>query len=433
MEKETKYLIILFFLVFYTLLLGGIHYNVQLIFYFILLIIFIFYLNKIQLFELFRGRNLLFLLFLVSNLLFGLYVAVFEKDFQYVYSIYEKSYFISQNIRYFLYFVYYLFLIWLMKQNTIINNLKIFNYLYFIHVILGLSQHILSKFNLFQAFSQKYGYREIFIFSGHRIDGFAAEATGYAAVLIILFFCRLMYVHLLKRNVIWIEYIIFLYLLIYTFSRGAWLSLIFAIIIAKILTMKINVKIPIKKMISTTIVSLIIVTIYTFIQNNDAMASQVSEQLTNFYLSEAQDKNYTNEFYSRPRLFSLAYEAFMDSPLFGIGTGNFHKYVSWDYGVFNTWGAINDYLQIIAENGIVGIILYTSFIFYPYVWFILKKKLMYDRKIIFLVFIINLMVLFLGNSINNALNPIFWFSNSLLYYILINQKELKPITNLRGQ
>ena len=56
---------------------------------------------------------------------------------------------------------------------------------------------------------------------------------------------------------------------------------------------------------------------------------------------------------------------FFGKPLFGVGWGNFMSYTTRLLG--NSWNAHNMYLQLLCEDGIVGALIFFSFIISIYV------------------------------------------------------------------
>ncbi|PFD99355.1 O-antigen ligase family protein [Priestia megaterium] len=416
--KSRRHSMILFFLVLYTMIFGSIMYKSLFFFYGILLLITIFFFMKSKnLILLINKRNIIFFLLVYLNILIGMLYILINKDNDYIINFYEKSYFIHQNFRYFLFLIYSLFIVYLLLQNDIVYNFRILSRLYYIHLSIGLLQHICAIFNVLPTFSQKYGYREFYVFSGYRVDGFSLEATGYASVLISLFICKLIYNHLINKKVSFLTYFSFLYLLLYTFSRGAWVSLLIGLILSYFLFYRKEKKMRISYLFTWYLLILgISVLLVCFFSN----ISQALDDLKSFYLVEFQDENYSQYEFSRPRLFALSFEAFYTNPLFGVGSGNLHKFISWKYNQYGTWGAINEYIQVLSENGIVGLILFMIFILAPIVQsFILKIKISVEHyKIFILIVTLYISNLALGFTINLLYNPIFWFSNSLIVYIL---------------
>lgn len=386
---------------------------------FILLIISLRYLAKYGMGNFLRGKNLVFLLFILINVVVGFIASVLGNDYEYISSLSEKSYFLNQNMRYLIFLIFSLYLVEELKINGMSTNLKILNNIYLIQLLIGITQHLMSIFNIYTFFSQKYGYRELFILSGYRIDGFSLEATGYGSTLFILFLCRNIYMVNNNKRIHFLEYSLVFYLILYTFSRGVWLGILFSMIIIILLNSLLKIQISLKKIIIFCIAIITISCIYLINIYVGSFLRNLTESITQFYSIEFTDPSYVDQTFARPRLFNLAIESFLSSPIFGIGTGNYHKYVSWEFGEFNTWGAINDYLQILSENGIVGIILYLCFLIIPIIIYVNEKiKCLGNSRIIDLGFAIYIFNLILGISINNLLNPTFWISMSIYLYII---------------
>jgi len=68
-----------------------------------------------------------------------------------------------------------------------------------------------------------------------------------------------------------------------------------------------------------------------------------------------------SSFLERQRLFKDAVTAFITHPIFGVGPDNFSIW-RWESLGLHGMGAHNVYLQTAAEEGIVGVILYTTFL-----------------------------------------------------------------------
>lgn len=69
----------------------------------------------------------------------------------------------------------------------------------------------------------------------------------------------------------------------------------------------------------------------------------------------------------RMRLWERAFNLFREHPVFGIGWGRFREHLTDTYNVLNEGqlsNAHNNYLQLLCETGVVGLILYTGPLFY---------------------------------------------------------------------
>ncbi|MEM6685397.1 MAG: O-antigen ligase family protein, partial [Bacteroidota bacterium] len=90
-------------------------------------------------------------------------------------------------------------------------------------------------------------------------------------------------------------------------------------------------------------------------------------------------------------LWGIALENFKKSPLLGIGFGNYkaagkeeyHKYLKKPTGAFsNPRRAHSDFLEKLAETGILGFLLYVSLFILPFIWFVklIRKEKNYQTQ-----------------------------------------------------
>jgi len=105
----------------------------------------------------------------------------------------------------------------------------------------------------------------------------------------------------------------------------------------------------------------------------------------------------------RPEIFIAAFRMFAEFPLMGLGQGDFYRLSAmpeFSYSPFltvtlNGENSHNYFIQVLAENGLIGFGLFCLFIFYP-IAFIKNKKLILPATI-------GLCSLFLGNLYSHSL------------------------------
>lgn len=136
----------------------------------------------------------------------------------------------------------------------------------------------------------------------------------------------------------------------------------------------------------------------------------------------------------RLNFYSTAVESITQNPFLGIGVGNWKvtsiKYsrdIISEYRV--PYFVHNDFLQVTAEIGILGGLLYTFFILYPFIislFHALKKKIFDHYFLIFLIMSIYVIDSMLNFPMERPMNVIFLFFSVSLFY---NLNDNKPISN----
>jgi len=133
----------------------------------------------------------------------------------------------------------------------------------------------------------------------------------------------------------------------------------------------------------------------------------------------------------RLRFYSAAINSITKNPLLGIGLGNW-KFVSIKYDqkemadYIVPYYAHNDFLQIGAEIGIIGMLVYIYFLFNPFI--ILFKKIYSNKEsFIDLILFVMLVVYLIDSTLNFPINrPI---SHVFLFFLIVvfqeNQNKLK--------
>ena len=168
--------------------------------------------------------------------------------------------------------------------------------------------------------------------------------------------------------------------------------------------------------------------IISYQQFNDKNASDVIVER----FSTITDPGSDDSVKERLNFYSTAVESISMNPLFGIGVGNwkivsikYSKDIIKEYRV--PYFAHNDFLQITAEIGIIGGILYIFFIFYPFLisaLYTLKNKKFDQYFLIFLIlggYIVDSMLNF---PMDRPMIVIFLFFTFSLFYDLEKNKMI---------
>jgi len=195
-------------------------------------------------------------------------------------------------------------------------------------------------------------------------------------------------------------------------SRGPLLALGFSITIYMLLTPG-NVKI---KIYSIIFISIIIVVIY------NTFNFKGLERIQGFFEGNWGDENAL----CRLSYYSTAWKCFLDSPLFGIGTGGFSNLISYrDEKLYPH----NIFLEIAAENGIIGLLIFVGFLLCTIIIaysLLYKIKLGYETKEIILIslslFLFGLIASFFSGDITG--NQYIWYGSVIIWgQYLANRKK----------
>ena len=227
--------------------------------------------------------------------------------------------------------------------------------------------------------------------------------------------------------------LVFLYLMIFMTSlslfflltRGAFIA--FTLITGIIFIYKL---IKEQKIVIAKIGISIIVLLISFQVANNIIDSKDSNVIVERVSSIKLD-NSDESINQRVRFYSAAINSITKNPLLGIGVGNW-KFVSIKYDqkemdeYIVPYYAHNDWLQIGAEIGIIGMLVYIYFLFNPFI--ILFKKI-YSKKESFIdvILFVMLVVYLIDSTLNFPINrPI---SHVFLFFLIVvfqeNQNKLK--------
>ncbi|MBU1870518.1 O-antigen ligase family protein, partial [Patescibacteria group bacterium] len=192
-------------------------------------------------------------------------------------------------------------------------------------------------------------------------------------------------------------------LLLFTYSRGAWLCLFIILFLLSFLKYR-------KKLITSLIILLFLSSSVLFIDNWSQKNYNYSF-LYNFSLTRriAEITNFnprTSSFLWRIELWKDMADVFWQKPIFGHGIGSFEKEVLKKRGFYaGSYEAHNDYLCIAVELGIIGLASYLSLIliFLKNIIKIYKKTTDKNFKLLYLMFFCLSISLFSVNFSENIL------------------------------
>lgn len=258
-----------------------------------------------------------------------------------------------------------------------------------------------------------------------RSSSFAANPMSLAGFLVIV--TPIIFVEVLnnKKNIPKSISIILLFIslvaLIVNATRGAWVSLV--IVIPMLMILLNNIKTS-KKIIYCILPFIIVISI---IFNNELIEKRVDSIVDLNNQSNAE----------RILLWKSSYNMFLDNPIFGVGIGMFknkyqNEYILPEAKIRYLGHAHNNFIHILAENGIVGLTMFINMIIILFIDFIKKW---YRTKVISCVMFIGAFFGFLIQGLteynfgNSAVVKLFWLilalsiKDYILYMELISKGE----------
>jgi len=242
--------------------------------------------------------------------------------------------------------------------------------------------------------------------TGERFGSLVGNSIKFSRVLgvvILLLIYKIRYSNN-KMKIILIACLPFLFLpMLVSGSRGPMLALGSAIALYMLLTPG-NVKI---KIYSIAIISISIILIYNF---SDFKGM---ERIKGFFEGDVGDGGTT----ARLDFYSVAWNTFLDSPLFGIGTGGFGYITT---GSDTRHYPHNIFLEVAAENGIIGLSIMGGFLFTTiFIVYFLLFKIDIDYESKELIYIsITLLLFALVASLTSgdiAGNQYVWFGSAMIW------------------
>ena len=320
-----------------------------------------------------------------------------------------------------------------------------------ISCLYGIYQFIGSIYNLpFTAIFSGHNNEEIFLFGIRRLEGMFFEPGPHARyllpVMIITFSIILekfdhRFFNLpprLYKPIFIMAFCLINFVLYMTFSPIAYIGPAIALIVFALINFNPNNFAKPRFLVKTFVSLLIIVVIGGFSLN--AISSEL-----NFDVIEYIPKKTAQSLFEIDPLMMwnpddrairnyVGVKMFKDHPIFGVGTGNaiyhYYKYATFTAFIplFDKQGVIHTYLNMLAENGVIGLILLLIVIGYPIVLFVKNKKVIYasNQKFItqgfFIAYITTILVAFQTSL--NFFELMFWF----LYVPLVRLSSIKYIS-----
>jgi len=255
---------------------------------------------------------------------------------------------------------------------------------------------------------------------------FAAE---YLAAIIPYAIFLILIVRKKKKKILYLfALMFFLFHLFLTFTRASWMAFFFSAVLSFLLLKKIKLNYKI-----LTIIGLIFITVFP---------SVIFSDTTGFTRGSVR---------SRMLIWKGTLLMIKNNPVLGVGTGNFEiAYPFWSAGredVFRPLGARvanahNDYLEIAAENGIIGLLFFLFLVFTIFkVTFLNLKRGSPEEKLI-TVFVFSSLIAILVNSfaafpLKNPSVILYFYLNLAFLSILYNgiypvkPKEIK-VFSIKG-
>lgn len=324
-----------------------------------------------------------------------------------------------------------------------------------------------SFYGIYQFIGYKLGWPATAIFSGHdghditlmglrRIEGLFYEPGPHAtflAPLLVIFVFQLLKpdskIALFNKPLTIFVVVLFSIILPLTFSPIAYISPFIAVGVFFILNLKLIFSK--KKAIIYFSTFIIISTIFIFVSygaifsNKSQSNSLVS--IKNYIVKKVLYQSFITD---DPMILAnpderatrnlAGYNMFKKHPIFGVGVGNaiFHFYANipkFDKSVHkivdvNSNGVINVYFNILAETGIVGLLLFLLFLYYPVFLYIKNiKHIENSENKIPVQAILTAYIVFLAVPMHTYLcfwSPTFWIYNILLIRIItitINEQK----------
>lgn len=314
---------------------------------------------------------------------------------------------IKYIILYFIIIMFYLtgrFLMLKLEINHIEKNMSITG---FIGVIISLSYYLMgiiaSGMNFYGGNIDYFGLtidRSI-----PRLTGAASNDPNILAFYFTLYFFFV--ITNLKNRMNKAGFLLVSLVIILTFSRGAYLSIAFGLIILFLTSNSIRLKIK----------AIIITIIFVFVLY--LIGDKMPFNPINYVISRFA-KLFTDGGSGRLEIWSNAINTFLDNPIIGIGINSVREYNHENYmrGMY----IHNSFLEVLVETGIFGFVVYLSF------WVLIIReannltKIQKNTKYI----LVTLLALFLQMNLLSVLyNEIFYFVVILLFRYSFEYKRKK--------
>jgi putative inorganic carbon (hco3(-)) transporter len=272
-------------------------------------------------------------------------------------------------------------------------------------------------------------------------------AYGAALAMIIPVIIGLLFLKeysLVQRMLTLIVLVMLIIALIFSYSRAAWLSMLFAITMFLIVIFKIKFRTLIVIIASTIVVILLFWTqVYMKLEKNrQDTSSDFSKQIQSV-------TNVSTDASNRERLnrWSCAIRMFKQRPVYGWGPGTYmFKYAPFQYSnertvISTNFGdlgnAHSEYLGPLAESGVIGSLSFIAIVLATiyYAMRVYRKTTRKNEKVIILSVLIGLISYYIHGFLNNfldtdKLSALFWGYTAIIVAIDIRLKkemaEAKP-------
>jgi len=222
---------------------------------------------------------------------------------------------------------------------------------------------------------------------------------------------------------------IYLIVFILTISRGAYIALISGIIFLIIFLWRSFTK--------EKIIGSILVTVASIAIALTMIGSVSSEALANFFSHNAELAKKPSEqgFSTAHRLttFELGFQAFKEKPIFGLGPSNYGEYFNEhikEEVLKNRYQTVaNEYIELLAENGILGLVSFLIFLFSLF-YFGIKSYLKQKeniKKFLLIAFLGALLAIFVQYNFFSTIYVIYiWFSAAIILALAKNLIYYEP-------
>ena len=261
-------------------------------------------------------------------------------------------------------------------------------------------------------------------------------AGGFiSTVLISLFFVRLSFY---KNFVYHLFPIILLFFVYITGERSSFIFLFTFILFFYAFIFKNK-----KQFLLVISIASLILSFLLFFFNNDSVKKRYSKEIFSYFYSPASQsysfKNFFNTSWGKH--YHTSYLMFKDKPLLGNGLKSFrHKCSNYDYldqNEIKLYGDVrwprcsthshNLHLELLSEKGILVYFLFLLFFLFKTQYF-LNKKILFENRLNFLIFVYVLLLIFLprptGSILSTTFGSFFWYSIAICLSLLrrkINQ------------
>ncbi|SEA77027.1 O-antigen ligase [Thalassobacillus cyri] len=295
--------------------------------------------------------------------------------------------------------------------------------------------------------------KSLSVYNENRIYGMPGNPNSLAVFLslslIILIFWKTKLTSL-KNFFVWVPLVLLLTVMTLTYSRGAWISLVFVLITYTLLTKCWGIA---RIFLISLVAAIILVTIpYGTIldavtsNEEDKIVQDLPEQEENNEKESpdrfrgAFDETSLENSSRSGRLFIVkkGFEIYKDHPIIGTGFGTFGDSASLNFGsplykqydIEKKFFSDNQYIQIIVQTGTIGVLLFAVFLL-NMLWILFKK-----RKETHLAYV--LLCVLLGSYVAGLVYNIWEYDIFTLIFFtmlayLLNTSSPKPVAKVKPQ